>query len=188
MHTSTLLEYYLLFSMSQTVVRNVTLFDGKATHNDATVIFDGIKGLITSVSSGTPPSDYPSGATVIDGRGKTLLPGLIDAHIHCYGLHLPPGSDITAILTGPLKCGVTTVCDMHSDSESVWGHQKRARDELEKARQEGKTGRVTMASLKSSHYGATIDGGWPKPIVLANHPTDEVSQVAPADYNILTIS
>lgn len=168
--------------MSQTVIRNVTLFDGKATHNDSTVIFDGSTGLITSVSSGTPPSDYPSGANVIDGRGQTLIPGLIDAHIHSYGLHLPPGADLTPVLKNPLKCGVTTVCDMHSDRETVWAHQKRAKEELEKARQEPKTGRITMASLKSSHYGATIDGGWPKPIVLANHATDEVPKDPEAHY------
>lgn len=176
---------YLALNMSHTVIRNVTLFDGKASHTDATVIFDGTTGLITSVSTGTAPSDYPSGATVIDGRGQTLIPGLIDGHIHCYGPHLPPGADITTVLTGPLKCGVTTVCDMHSDSESVWGHQKRVRDELEKARNDGKSGRVTMASLKSSHYGATIDGGWPKQIVMGPHPTEEVPLTADYHQTIL---
>lgn len=160
--------------MSQTVVRNVLLFDGKATHKDATVMFDGSTGLISSVASGTDPSEYPSGATVIDGRGQTLIPGLIDAHIHSYGLHLPPGADLSSVLTDPLKCGVTTVCDMHSDSDTVWDHQKRVKDEVAQAKKQGKTGRVTMASLKSAHLGATIDGGWPKPIVMANHPSDEV--------------
>lgn len=160
--------------MSQTVVRNVLLFDGKATHQDATVIFDANTGLIESVSTGTPPAQYPTGATVIDGRGHTLLPGLIDAHIHSYGLHLPAGANIATVLADPLKCGVTTVCCMHSDPETVYDHQKRIDSEVEKARKDGKAGRVTLSSLKSAHYGATIDGGWPKPIVLANHPTDEV--------------
>lgn len=143
--------------MVQTVVRNVLLFDGKATHQDATVVFNSESGLIENVST-TPlsPASYQSGATVIDGRGHTLLPGLIDAHIHSYGLHLPAGADLTGILKGPLKCGVTTVCCMHSDSESVWEHQKRLQTELDAARKAGETGRVTMSSLKSSHLGATI--------------------------------
>lgn len=160
--------------MSHTVIRHVRLFDGKVTHKDATVVFDSSTGLITAVSTGTSPSNSPSGALVVEGQGRTLIPGLIDAHIHCYGLHLPAGSDISSVLTDPLKCGVTTVCDMHSDRETVWDHQQRIQDEVDKARKGGKASRVTMASLKSAHLGATIDGGWPKPIVLANHPTDEV--------------
>lgn len=135
--------------MGHTVVRNVLLFDGKATHKDATVIFDSSTGLITKVSTTSiSPSSYPSGATVIDGRDHTLIPGLIDAHIHSYGLHLPSGSDITSVLKDPLKAGVTTVCDMHSDSENIWDHQKRVKDEVEQARKDGETGKVTMASCE----------------------------------------
>jgi dihydroorotase-like cyclic amidohydrolase len=160
--------------MAQTIIRNVTLFDGKSTHSEATVAFDKETGLITAVSSGTTGSNHPPGAIIVDGQGCTLLPGLIDAHIHSYGLHLPAGAELSSVLTDPLKCGVTTVCDMHSDTATVWDHQKRVNDEVARARKDGKDGRVTMASLKSAHLGATIDGGWPKPIVLAGHPTDEV--------------
>lgn len=160
--------------MSETVVQNVTLFDGKTTHSRATVTFSSSTGLISTVSTENSSAEIPSGATVIDGSGHTLLPGLIDAHIHCYGLHLPDGADLSSVLKDPLRCGVTTVCDMHSDTETVWDHQKRVKEELDKAKQAGKSGRVTMASLKSAHLGATIDGGWPEPIVLAGHATDEV--------------
>lgn len=146
--------------MSHTVVQNVLLFDGERTIHGATVVFDVHTGLITSVSSASSPvssESYPIGATIIDGRGHTLIPGLIDAHVHSYGLHLPPGSDVADILKGPLKAGVTTVCDMHSDSENIWDHQKRVDDELEAARKnEGAGGRVTLSSLKSAHLGATI--------------------------------
>ena len=143
--------------MGHTVIRNVLLFDGKQKSHDATVIFDSQTGLIISVSSSpVSPSSYPSGATVIDGKDHTLIPGLIDAHVHSYGLHLPPGTDTAFILKGPLKCGVTTVCDCHSDSENIWDHQKRIEDELKAARKEGPAGRVTLSSLKSSHLGATI--------------------------------
>lgn len=143
--------------MVQTVIRNVLLFDGKTSRKDSTVIFNSESGLIETVSdSSLSSSSYPSGATVIDGRDCTLLPGLIDAHIHSYGLHLPPGADVASILKGPLKCGVTTVCCMHSDSENVWDHEKRLRDEVDQARKDGETGRVTLSSLKSAHLGATI--------------------------------
>lgn len=160
--------------MTETVVQNVTLFDGKATHRNATVVFNSNTGLITAVSTDNTSSQIPAGASVVDGQGHSLIPGLIDAHIHCYGLHLPAGADISSVLSDPLRCGVTTVCDMHSDTETVWSHQKRVKDELEKAKRDGESGRVTLASLKSAHLGATIDGGWPKPIVLAGHATEEV--------------
>lgn len=143
--------------MSHTVVQNVLLFDGERTIHEATVVFDGHSGLITSVSSAPVSSDsYPSGATIIDGTDHTLIPGLIDAHVHSYGLHLPPGSNVADNLKGPLRAGVTTVCDMHSDSENIWDHQKRVDDELEAARKNGRAGRVTLSSLKSAHLGATI--------------------------------
>ena len=162
--------------MSHTVIRNVLLFNGYETHEDATVIFDADSGLIASVStSSIDSSNSPQGARVIDGRGKTLMPGLIEAHIHCYDLHLPEGGDATVVLTHPLKAGVTTVCDMHSDPESVHALQKGAKEELEKARKAGMTGRVTMSDLKSSHLGATIEGGWPKPVVLSHEPREDVS-------------
>ena len=165
--------------MSHTVIRNVLLFDGEAVHKDATVIFDADSGLITSVlHSSTDPSKYPAGARVIDGRGQTLMPGLIEAHIHCYDLHLPEGGDSTVVLKHPLKAGVTTVCDMHSDTASVHALQKGAKEELEAALKAGMTGRVTMSDLKSSHLGATIEGGWPKPVVLAHEPREDVSRLS----------
>src|SRR5258708_36949898 len=44
-------------------------------------------GLITSVGESDPPAD----CHVIDLEGKTLLPGLIDAHAHMTSLGRWPG-------------------------------------------------------------------------------------------------
>jgi len=160
--------------MGQTVIHSVLLFDGHSTHPDSTVIFDTNSGLVTSVSkSGDGKSFFPPGATLIDGNGHTLLPGLIEAHMHCHGLHLPPGTDASSVLKSSLKSGVTTVCDMHSDPLSVNKLRKAAAEELEQAKRSG--GTVSTSDLKSSLYGATIDGGWPKPIVLGHDPSEEVS-------------
>lgn len=159
--------------MAPTIIHSVVLFDGNSTHSDATVVFDSESGKITSVKTGSSDSSFPSGATVIDGKGHTLLPGLIESHMHCYGIHLAPGSDEADILRSPLRSGVTTVCDMHSDLGSVTKWRKAIADDLTRAGTSG--GTVTLADLKTSLYGATIAGGWPKPIVLAGHPTEEVS-------------
>ena len=160
--------------MPRTVIHSVVLFDGQRVHPDATVIFDSKSGIIASVSHGSDvDKNTLKDDIVIDGTGHTLLPGLIDAHIHCYSIHFPPGTDTSFILGAPLKCGITTVCDMHSDVEAVNKLRKEATDELARARKHG--GAITMSDLKSALYAATIDGGWPKPIVLGEEPTEEVS-------------
>lgn len=63
-----------------TVFRNVKVFDGKSPQlkPGMTVIVEG--GKITTVRSGNVAA--PAGATVIEGAGRTLMPGLIDAHAH----------------------------------------------------------------------------------------------------------
>src|SRR4030066_1994420 len=51
---------------------------GKPVDN-ATVVIE--KNRIKRVASG-PAGEIPQDATIIDARGKTILPGLIDNHIH----------------------------------------------------------------------------------------------------------
>jgi dihydroorotase-like cyclic amidohydrolase len=158
--------------MTTTVVKNVLLFDGTQSHSNATVIFDSSTGKITSVSTGSNIAQHPSGATVIDGKGHTLLPGLIESHMHCHGMHLPEGASEADILRSPLKSGITTVCDMFSPLDAVNKLRTAAAKDLEQAKQGG--GSVTMSDLKSCIVAATIAGGWPKPIILSGHPSAEV--------------
>lgn len=160
---------------TKTVIKDVRLFDGKDVHSSATVVFSPSTGKILDVSTSST-SDIPTepGMTVIDGRGHTLLPGLIESHVHVYDLHLPAGADHTQVLRSPLRCGVTTICDMHSDIQTIHNFKAQIKQESEEARKGRNGGRVQLADLKSSLYGATIEGGWPKPIVLAHDPTEEV--------------
>jgi imidazolonepropionase-like amidohydrolase len=60
-------------------VRGVRLFDGDMVVEDATVLVNG--DTIEEVGTGVA---IPAGAAVIEGQGKTLLPGLIDAHAHIW--------------------------------------------------------------------------------------------------------
>lgn len=164
--------------MPLTIVKSVTLFDGTTVHQDSLVAFDSDTGIITKLckSKDSKPfiGEHPD-AVVVDGEGHSLLPGLIDGHIHCYEVHLPPGSDNWSLLTYPLRCGVTTVCDMHSDPDIVLKFRRLIEEDLAHARAGGPAGRVTMADLKSSLLGATIEFGHPKPFVLSHGPSEEVS-------------
>ncbi|HWK72745.1 MAG TPA: amidohydrolase family protein [Povalibacter sp.] len=62
------------------VFTNVKLFDGKSNQlvEGKTIIVDGNR--IKAVEAAG--NKAPEGATVIDGGGRTLMPGLIDAHWH----------------------------------------------------------------------------------------------------------
>jgi len=74
--------------------RNVRLFDGVALS-----LADGKQVLVMGNriaaidAANTPP---PDGARVIDGRGSTLMPGLIDAHWHTLIASLPFVTLLTA--------------------------------------------------------------------------------------------
>ena len=72
---------------------NVRIFDGEnARPASGTVVVDG--GRIASVGEGPPPQ----GAEVVAGGGRTLMPGMIDAHIHAYAADV----DIVKIVTMPM--------------------------------------------------------------------------------------
>jgi imidazolonepropionase-like amidohydrolase len=83
-----------------TVVTNVRVFDGERAIERTSVAFRD--GKILDVDDDYRP---PAGATVVDGAGQTLLPGLIDAHTHAFG----------DALERALVFGVTTELDMFTD-------------------------------------------------------------------------
>jgi imidazolonepropionase-like amidohydrolase len=52
-----------------------------AIERDSTVVVSGRRIVAVGPASAT---SVPPGATVIDGRGKWLVPGLVDAHVHFF--------------------------------------------------------------------------------------------------------
>lgn len=76
-------------------IRRVRVFDGEVLTAERTVVIQD--GRIDTATSSA------NGDTVVDGHGGTLLPGLIDAHIHLHG---PENLDQCA------QWGVSTALDM----------------------------------------------------------------------------
>ena len=86
---------YKLLLAATLLFHNVQVFDGEKLLSPRDVLVED--GRIAGIGK-----LKVSGATVIDGTGKTLLPGLIDAHTHSWG---------DALQTA-LGFGVTTELDM----------------------------------------------------------------------------
>jgi imidazolonepropionase-like amidohydrolase len=112
---------------ARTLFTNVHVFDGKAEKRimNANVLVEG--NLIKQVSP-TPISG--EGAKVIDGGGRTLMPGLIDAHWHTTYSYLSQAemfiSDVAMITIAAVKGaeptlmrGFTTVRDMGGNCFSL---------------------------------------------------------------------
>jgi imidazolonepropionase-like amidohydrolase/ABC-type multidrug transport system permease subunit len=66
------------------LIRNARVFvgDGKVIENGSVLVRDG---KIAEIYDGPPPDADSLKADVIEGSGKTLLPGLIDVHVHLAG-------------------------------------------------------------------------------------------------------
>ncbi len=99
-----------------------TLIDGSGRDplRNATVLVEGERILAVGPASSVA---LPKGAQVIDAAGHTLLPGIIDCHVHGtyrardmrqHLLNTPTYNVLrsTAVLKETLACGVTTARDM----------------------------------------------------------------------------
>jgi imidazolonepropionase-like amidohydrolase len=136
---------------------HVKVFDAEGLKflADQTVVVD--KGAIAAVGPAASVK-VPAGAQVIDGRGKTLVPGLWDCHMHF-------GDD----WTGPqeLSMGVTSVRDPgNNDALTIDRRTRAAKGEL-------LTPHVYPSSL--------IDGKGPYTAQVANVATSQAEAVALVD-------
>jgi imidazolonepropionase-like amidohydrolase len=109
-------------------ITHVTVVDVVAGKDvrDQTVLVEGQRIVRVGSSAGI---QVPSRARQVDGRGKFLIPGLWDMHVHLFGNVTRPGTD-THELSFPLLIanGVTGVRDMWTDLEDLHVLQGWRRD------------------------------------------------------------
>jgi len=113
-----------------TAIKNAHIFDGNNIIDDKLILIEGER--ILSVGG-----DIPTGATIIDANNATLMPGLIDSHVHTdiHGLH------------DALLFGVTTELEMMGK----WTSNQRKK--IAK--------RHDVADFRSPGMGVTPPGGHP---------------------------
>jgi imidazolonepropionase-like amidohydrolase len=120
----------------RTLIRDVNVFDGERTTPATDVLIDG--GMIAGPDGRAPDA-------VVDGTGKTLLPGLIDAHTHTFDGNLAQA----------LAWGVTTELDMFCLPPNLARQRALAAE------------RDDVADIRSSGTLATAPGGHPSQLMAA---------------------
>ncbi|MFK0175165.1 amidohydrolase family protein [Streptomyces xanthochromogenes] len=113
-----------------TALINARVFDGDRTLEATTVVFDSTGILAVG-------GNAPASAQVVDAKGGTLLPGLIDAHVH---------TNVESLALA-LRFGVTTELEM----QGTYTADNRAHI----------TADDTVADVRSSGFGITPPGGHP---------------------------
>lgn len=151
------LRYLLLFAVfvgiavaQQTAFVGVTIVDGTgAAPYTGAVLVDGKR-----ISAVGPDVTAPPGYDAIDGRGKTLLPGLFDLHTHLTysGVGRLTG-DWPKNLAAYLYSGVTSVVDFGSYPEQFEPMRKLLRDGVVQGP------RIHFAARIAPPYGHGMEGG-----------------------------
>jgi hypothetical protein len=134
--------------------KNVRIFDAVKRHfvDDQTVVVVGDRIKAVGPSSQVA---IPKGARVIDGAGKTLVPGLWDCHMHV-------GDDYTGVQE--LSLGVTSVRDPGNDD----------------VRTVERRGRIARGELlfPNVYASSLIDGKGPNTAQVANVATSQDEAIA----------
>lgn len=127
------------------VLEGGTLIDGtgRTPITNAVIVVDGtriktvgVKGQVT----------YPTNANVIRLDGRTILPGLIDGHVHLRDYQVPMF----------LPYGVTTIADIHNDT--AWSLAQR--EALNSGRIKGPRLFVSGARVTGPLGSPTSDGSY----------------------------
>ena len=134
-----------LASAAPTLVKDVRVFDGNKVHERRSVLFD--KGVIVDADF---RGQAPSGSRVVDGAGRTLLPGLIDAHTHAFGF-----------FELPVLFGVTTQVDMFTDI----GLMKKAKQEMARGGNHRHADLFSAGTLVTAPNGHGTQFGLPIPTI-----------------------
>ena len=122
----------------------VKVFDGEAFRPDQDVWVED--GRIRRVGR---ELDLPADLARVDGRGRTLVPGLIDGHVHTLG----------GTLNDAVRFGVTTVLDQFTDPQLA-ASKRTARETLDRGNEADLFSAGMLATAAGGHgtqYGTPVE-------------------------------
>jgi imidazolonepropionase-like amidohydrolase len=99
-----------------TTILGAKLIDGTSAEpiDDSVVVIEGTRIQAAGSRAETP---VPKGGRIIDGTGKTVIPGLIELHAHYFG----DRAEMERLLRAQLRFGVTTSRSIGADKEEHLG-------------------------------------------------------------------
>jgi imidazolonepropionase-like amidohydrolase len=106
-------------------ITNASIVDATASTPRANMTIL-IRGHVIADVFAAATKPLPAGATVLDARGKYVIPGLIDSHVHNATIEERPQNIREAILKNALMGGVTSVRDMGGRTSDVRAFAARA--------------------------------------------------------------
>lgn len=108
------------FALQLLAITHVTVIDmtGAPPRRDANVIVDRGRIIRVNAAANLP---VPSGARTIDGRGKYLIPGLWDMHVHTV---VPGLATARTLIPLYVANGVTGVRDMGGTWDSIQAYRR----------------------------------------------------------------
>lgn len=136
---------------SKLLFKNINIFNGRDQEllKNKDVIIEN--GLIKTI---TENFDAPQNYKIINGKGKTLMPGLVDAHVHISGSGAVPWKNIKANeaynLAAYLYTGITTVYDLGGIASK-----------LSKLRKKVESGEILGPSFYHTHIPMTVRDSHP---------------------------
>lgn len=137
--------------MTSFLLRDLRVFTGEIVYDEGYVLVSD--GKIESVGPIQEIPQLDSSVKVYSKPDHTVLPGLIDCHIHA------DRADPEA-LPQALRFGVTTVCEMHNELPNVLKLRKQSQQ-------------PDTADYKTAGQAATIENGWPIPVITAHDSSPE---------------
>jgi len=157
------------YAQSSVLIEHVTLIDGtgRSPKPDMCVLTAGDK-----IDTVAPcPVKAPAGARRVEGRGKFLIPGMMDVHVHLRGGRGPaaqpgdPTSDQAGIraLQSYLYSGFTTILDVGNTPDYIFHMRDLERSgKIVSTRVLAVGGIVTYPGSHGGGPGATLVDSWPQ--------------------------
>jgi imidazolonepropionase-like amidohydrolase len=135
-------------------IRNARVFDGQRVFPSATVLVEN--GKIAGVGPNVP---IPTSVPVLDAAGRTVLPGLLDAHTHTIA---------PAALETSLAFGVTTQLDMFTVAAAA----TQLRAEQAAGRATSRADLLSASTVATAPRGHGTQYGVPIPTISSSDSAD----------------